>query len=852
MDGKSITPPSPDSSDDVTMLRDDATVLRAGTESSVHSLTKGTGSDSSWRSGNTVDGEAMAPRVLKQRFVLEELLGSGGMGTVYKARDLRKVEARDAQPYVAVKVLNSDFRRHPEAFVALEREASKSQTLRHTNIVSIFDFDKDEDVPYITMELLEGMELSHMLRERDGEIDRELSWQIISGMVQGLVHAHEQGVVHADLKPSNIFVAEDGTARILDFGIARAMRSNQTGEHTRFDPARLAALTPAYASREMLNGDSPEPRDDIYALGVVIYMVLAGHHPYGRLPATDAVQEGLKPERPRGISQRQWSTLKRCLAFNRQDRPENAAAVYDGLFGKPVWQSLSTAASVALLVVTSVIAFTYEPPELAEVREEVKHETLVEEQMERIEQLLATPLFDGYWEDELLSEADRLRHLDVLSDESSSVLSRVQMLFAHYVENEDDLKAVAGVYSRAVAFGGLSTVESAFHDRLAEELNRMTSEPIGAYWTERAAQRLDMVKSYFPESPTLLDGRQQLAGYVDESINVLIRSGDTDLAADVWELFGDELPDEQARQATDSVVVAAVQKDYADEQRRSSRREGRRLLAELDEVLNVSCLRLDIPALGRQLKQLGHRYPEHRQPLRRHVEARLDQCVDRLDLLDPEQASHFKSVAFEELAFVVEDSAEMDPCALGTSCIDAIDNHGNSQSGPSLVVVQGDLGSFAITKHEISWQDLALFCAASGLCSAEASKLPVTGIGLAVIEQYADWLSVRTGHQYRLPTLTEWQQVAVDLPDPNRNCRVEVGGIRRGDSALEVENGHPNSLGLVHVLGNASEIVVGDTGYAAVGGGFSDPIDQCLAVSAKKLGEKPDQQTGFRLVREVS
>ena len=88
---------------------------------------------------------ADAPRVLKQRFVLDEKLGSGGMGTVFRAKDLRKVEARDRNPYVAVKVLNNDFREHPEAFIALQREAAKSQALSHRNIVSIYDFDKDGD-----------------------------------------------------------------------------------------------------------------------------------------------------------------------------------------------------------------------------------------------------------------------------------------------------------------------------------------------------------------------------------------------------------------------------------------------------------------------------------------------------------------------------------------------------------------------------------------------------------------------------------------------------------------------------------------------------------------------------------
>lgn len=838
--------------DDATVLRDDATVMRGDTESSLGTFSASTGHDPSWRSGTTV-GDAEAPRVLKQRFVLEDRLGSGGMGTVFKAKDLRKVEARDAQPYVAIKVLNNDFRKHPEAFIALEREASKSQTLRHPNVVSIFDFDKDEDVPYITMELLEGIELSHMLRQNGGEIERDQGWQIISDMVQGLAHAHDQGVVHADLKPSNIFVSDDGSAKILDFGIARAMRSNQPGEQTRFDPARLAALTPAYASREMLNGDSPEPRDDLYALGVVIYMVLAGHHPYGRLPANEAVQEGLKAERPRGITQRQWATLRKCLAFNRQERPDSASAVFDGLFGKPAWQSFSIAASVAILAVAGIVAATYEPPDVAEVRAEVKQQTLVEAQIDRIDTLLNTPLFDGYWEDELLSEVDRLRHLDFMNDDNGRVIKSVSDIFIQYVENVDDLSAVAAVYSRAKTFGGLEEVELAFHDRLVDELRLLAKEPLNLFWTERAQQRLDMAKSYFPDSPGLQVVRVELADHVNKNVNELVSVGDTKLAANAWELFGNELADEKVRVATEKIVVTAVQKDSAAEERRREQRERKRLISSLDQHLNVSCLRIDVPGLATELRSMQRQYPEHKRALHKQTQKRLDECGARLELLDEERSAEFERVVQTELAFVVGRAERLDPCLKGDTCTDALSEKGSSgEAGPKLVVVDGEGERFAITQHEISWRDFALYCESSNECEAtSSSSLPVAGIELGAIERYADWLSERTGQLYRLPTLDEWFAIAIDQPDPNRNCRVEVGGVRRGDSALEVENGNPNSLGLVHVLGNVGEIVVGDDGYTVVGGGFRDPIEECVALNAKAL-EKPDAQTGFRLVREVS
>ena len=159
-------------------------------------------------------GDAEAPRVLKQRFVLEEKLGSGGMGTVFRAKDLRKVEARDRQPYLAIKILNNDFREHPEAFIALQREAAKSQTLSHPNIVSIFDFDKDGDVPFITMELLEGQELAQLIRSFPGGLPGAVAWPVIRGICAGLSQAHAAGIVHADFKPGNVYVAPDNLSLI--------------------------------------------------------------------------------------------------------------------------------------------------------------------------------------------------------------------------------------------------------------------------------------------------------------------------------------------------------------------------------------------------------------------------------------------------------------------------------------------------------------------------------------------------------------------------------------------------------------------------------------------------------------
>ena len=160
--------------------------------------------------------------IIKKRFVLEKLLGKGGMGLVFGAIDRRKEEARDPNPRVALKVLNADFQRHPQAFMALQREARKAQTLAHPNVVTVFDFDRDGDAVYMTMELLEGRGLDSMTREARGKgIKRDVALPIIRGIAEGLAYAHRKGIVHSDLKPGNVFITRT-TPRRFSTSASRA------------------------------------------------------------------------------------------------------------------------------------------------------------------------------------------------------------------------------------------------------------------------------------------------------------------------------------------------------------------------------------------------------------------------------------------------------------------------------------------------------------------------------------------------------------------------------------------------------------------------------------------------------
>jgi serine/threonine protein kinase len=301
---------------------------------------------------------------LRDRFILDEVLGVGGMGIVYKGRDLLKVEARDRNPFVAIKVLREDFKKRPDAFIMLQREASRQQRLAHPNIVTVYDFDRTGDTIFISMELLEGTALDIFLNSngRDNGVPYAEAIQLIEGMCAALTYAHEHGIVHADFKPSNCFVMQGGKVKVLDFGIARAMRRpNQSdGDVTVYDGRLLGAMTPAYASPEMAEESAePDPRDDIYGLACVCYELLTGNHPFDRLSAIVARGRKLVPKPVPGLSARQNRALAQALAFDREARTPSAREFYSGLCAAEPparWRLTRKAAGIGVAITLLIAA----------------------------------------------------------------------------------------------------------------------------------------------------------------------------------------------------------------------------------------------------------------------------------------------------------------------------------------------------------------------------------------------------------------------------------------------------------------------------------------------------------------
>lgn len=303
---------------------------------------------------------ALGERLLRGRFQLLRLLGAGGMGNVYLAKDILREEMEDSAPFVAIKILNDRCRKLPGALQALAREAKKAQALSHPNIVTVYDFDRDADTAFITMEYIEGSELKERLRKK-GRLDPSEVMFIIERVARGLAYAHQQGFAHSDIKPANIFLSKDGTVKILDFGIARAFKKAAMEKRSLADELTERALTPRYASVQMLEGQSPNASDDVFALAAMAYEMLAGQHPFlaadgTPLPAHLAKNQTLKVKVLEQVPKRFMRAIIRGLAYERQDRYADAGLFIDAIKLRNFKKDLTLLATAALL--TGVLMFS--------------------------------------------------------------------------------------------------------------------------------------------------------------------------------------------------------------------------------------------------------------------------------------------------------------------------------------------------------------------------------------------------------------------------------------------------------------------------------------------------------------
>ena len=199
------------------------------------------------------------------RYVLHDRLGEGSMGIVYRAYD----EMLDC--FVAVKTMGSEVSASPDLRKRFHREARLAAKLHHPNIISIYDFGEEEGHLYIAMELLDGIDLKEAIQEKDVGLEQKLDW--MSQLCRAFSYAHRHHIVHRDIKPSNIRIRPNGQVVVTDFGIARAASSDITKRG-------VIVGTPDYIAPEQILESHVDHRADIFALGLLFYELLTGHHPF--------------------------------------------------------------------------------------------------------------------------------------------------------------------------------------------------------------------------------------------------------------------------------------------------------------------------------------------------------------------------------------------------------------------------------------------------------------------------------------------------------------------------------------------------------------------------------------------
>jgi serine/threonine-protein kinase len=302
------------------------------------------------KSADAAAGDRLAiGQMLSGRYRIERELGEGGMGVVYLVSDQQVVGET-----FAVKVLKEVL--DPQALQLLREEVRQTRKLSHPNIVDMHSVNVDGKRLYVLMEYLEGKTLNALLDEEFGRgMPFSHGWPIIEDVGAALGYAHDHNVIHSDLKPANVLLTSSGRTKLLDFGIARVSRGPLL--HKR---SGTRALTPAYASCEMLKGEEADRRDDIYSFACVIYEMLSGDRPFGELNALEARDAGTRVPPLALLSRAQNEALAQALALDREARTASVEQLLAGLgTDKAPGGRRNAVLGPAIIATVAVLGFTY-------------------------------------------------------------------------------------------------------------------------------------------------------------------------------------------------------------------------------------------------------------------------------------------------------------------------------------------------------------------------------------------------------------------------------------------------------------------------------------------------------------
>lgn len=288
-------------------------------------------------------------------YEIVNLLGAGGMGEVYRARDSRL--KRD----VAVKVLPKALSLDADRLRRFEQEALATAALNHPNILAVFDIGTNEGSPYVVSELLEGETMRERLRSGAITLRKTLDYAL--QIAHGLAAAHEKGIIHRDLKPENLFLTKDGRVKILDFGLAKLTQADPASHTsmptmTQATEAGMVMGTAGYMSPEQVRGAGVDARSDIFSFGAILYEMISGKRAFHRETAADTMSAILKEEPAdlsetnRNVSPALERIVQHCLEKNPEQRFHSASDIAFDL------EHLSGASSASASARTTTIATT--------------------------------------------------------------------------------------------------------------------------------------------------------------------------------------------------------------------------------------------------------------------------------------------------------------------------------------------------------------------------------------------------------------------------------------------------------------------------------------------------------------
>src|SRR2546427_3914439 len=273
---------------------------------------------------------SISPGVRLGAYEILALIGAGGMGEVYRAKDTKL--HRD----VAIKVLPDLFAKDPERLARFEREAHVLAALNHPHIAAIYGLEEANGSQFLILELVEGETLAERLKAGPLRLTQALT--IARQVADALQAAHEKGIIHRDLKPANIALAADGQVKVLDFGLAKALEPDLSKDISNSPTLTLAATqagviqgTAAYMSPEQAKGRVADKRSDVWAFGAVLYEMLTGQRAFAGEDVSDILATVLKSEPdwtalPADVPASIRTLVKRCLEKDRARRVADVAA----------------------------------------------------------------------------------------------------------------------------------------------------------------------------------------------------------------------------------------------------------------------------------------------------------------------------------------------------------------------------------------------------------------------------------------------------------------------------------------------------------------------------------------------